>query len=50
MTSTNEFYAFQISAFFWKLTVEQYFKSLANKYDSKEVKVLKKIIFLVLGL
>ena len=60
MTSSNEFYAFhrfadlQSSAFFWKVTVRQYFKSLANKsnshectflhffqYDPKGLKVLK---------
>ena len=51
------------NAFFWKLTVEQYFKSLANKsnfqqppflyffsvYNTKEVRVLTNLIFLVLG-
>ena len=42
MTSSNEFYAFprsadlQSSAFFWKLIVEQYFKSLSNKSNSHE--------------
>ena len=42
MTSSNEFYAFhrfadlQSSAFFWKVTVGQYFKSLANKSNSHE--------------
>ena len=50
------------SAFFWKITVGQYFKSLANKinthkstflhffqYDPKEVRVLTNLIFLALG-
>ena len=43
VTSSDEFfYAFhrfvdlQSSAFFWKLTVGQYFKSLANKSNSHE--------------
>ena len=60
MTPSNEFYAFhrfadlQSIAFFWKITIGQYFKSLANKsnshectflhffhYDPKGVRVLK---------
>ena len=67
-TSSNELHVFhrfaglQSKVFFWKLTVEQYFKSLANKsnsqvpiflhflqYDPKEVRVLTNLIFLVLG-
>ena len=58
----HRFADLQSLAFFWKLTVEQYFKSLANKsnwqelpflhflqYDPKEMRVLSNLIFLVLG-
>ena len=68
MTLSNDFHIFhryadlQSSAFYWKLTVEQHFKSLANKsssknpnsciffsiYNPKEVTVLKNLISLFL--
>ena len=72
MTSSNEFYAFprstdlQTLAFFWKLIVEQYFKSLSNEsnshespwisifdffqYSPKEVRLLTNLIFFSFGL